>query len=222
MPTSSEMVEEEDRVELAADAAEHRRRAPRACARLRGKPSRTNPCARRARRGGSRIIAIVTSSGTRSPRARIASTCLPSSVPAASSARNMSPVETCGIPYSAEMRFACVPCRPLAGRAPASSPQEALVGAHHHLRLHLPHRVERDADDDQHRGAAERARRRLREAEIVDEDATAARRRPRGRASRAASAASARGRGTARSAGPDGCRGCSRRTCAGCRPGRPG
>jgi len=31
------------------------------------------------------------------------------------------------------------------------------VVTHHHLRLHLTHRVERDADDDQHGCAAERA-----------------------------------------------------------------
>src|SRR4051812_2499166 len=49
--------------------------------------------------------------------------------------------------------------------------EEALVVAHHHLRLHLTHRVERDADDDDHGGAAERARRGLREVEVVDEDA---------------------------------------------------
>ena len=86
-------------------------------------------------------------------------------------ARNMSPVETCGIPYSAEMRFACVPFpAPCGPRTSRFTRQEALVGAHHHLRLHLAHRVERDADDDQHRGAAERADGRLREAELLDED----------------------------------------------------
>src|SRR5437763_4904451 len=70
--------------------------------------------------------------------------------------------------------------RPLAWcsqpRDSAASPggalsEEALVGAHHHLRLHLAHRVERDADDDQHRGAAEGARGCLREAAVADEEA---------------------------------------------------
>src|SRR5438046_8040353 len=69
--------------------------------------------------------------------------------------------------------------RPLAWcsqpRDSAASPggalsEEALVGAHHHLRLHLAHRVERDADDDQHRGAAEGARGCLREAAVADEE----------------------------------------------------
>ena len=52
------------------------------------------------------------------------------------------------------MRAACVPLpdpwgpkiRMLSDNALL---QEALVGAHHHLRLHLAHRVERDADHDQ-------------------------------------------------------------------------
>ena len=57
--------------------------------------------------------------------------------------------------------FAWVPFPAPGGpnRARPASPtysEEALVVAHHHLRLHLPHRVERDADHDQDRGAAER------------------------------------------------------------------
>src|ERR1700760_1999228 len=44
--------------------------------------------------------------------------------------------------------------------------QEALVVAHHELRLELLHRVQRDADDDQQRGAAEEEVR----ARLVDED----------------------------------------------------
>ena len=45
-----------------------------ACASLRGKPSRTNPPARRLRASRSRISAIVSSSGTSAPLARIGST----------------------------------------------------------------------------------------------------------------------------------------------------
>src|SRR3954471_18226016 len=44
--------------------------------------------------------------------------------------------------------------------------QEALVVAHHQLRLELFHRVERDADDDQDRGATEEEV----GAGLVDED----------------------------------------------------
>ena len=53
--------------------------------------------------------AIVSSSGTSSPEARIGATWRPSSVPSAIAARNMSPVETWGTPWAAEIRFACVP-----------------------------------------------------------------------------------------------------------------
>src|SRR5947207_14186874 len=85
----------------------------------------------------------------------------------------MSPIAMCGIPNSAEIRLACVPfpdpCGPSnrmftgAPRASAASPggalsEEALVGAHDHLRLYLANLVDRDADDYQYRGAAELAR----------------------------------------------------------------
>src|SRR3954468_2363300 len=88
----------------------------------------------------------------------------------------MSPVAMCGMPYASEMRCAWVPFPAPWGpksRMFSTRPllEEALVRAHHHLRLHLTHRVERDADDDDHGGAAERARRGLREVEVVDEDA---------------------------------------------------
>src|SRR5213595_1974830 len=102
----------------------------------------------------------------------------------------MSPVAMCGIPYSAEIRLACVPfpepwgpkSKMFTGAPPGDTPrsaaspggalsEEAFVGAHHHLRLHLAHRVERDTDDDEHRGAAEGARGRLREAAVADEEA---------------------------------------------------
>ena len=77
-------------------------------------------------------------------------------------ARNMSPVAMCGSPVAVgdRVRPAC-PCRhpgaPNRQDCRGSSPdEEALVVAHHELRLHLPHRVERHAHDDQDRGAAER------------------------------------------------------------------
>ena len=101
-------------------------------------------------------------------------------------ARNMSPVDDV---RDAVLGGDALGLRPLAGPLRAEDEQvhertqEALVGAHHHLRLHLAHRVERDADDDQHRGAAERAGGRLREAEVVDEDRRQDGDRRRGRAS---------------------------------------
>jgi hypothetical protein len=97
-----------------------------AWARFRGKPSRTKPSAASGSESRSRISAIVTSSGTSVPESSSGCTCLPSSVPAAIAARNMSPVAMCGTPYSAEMRFACVPlpapCGPSTKRFNRGSP----------------------------------------------------------------------------------------------------
>ena len=133
----------------------------------------------------SRISSIVSSSGTSAPAREDRLDLL-----AELGALRRSRRGTCRRSRCAESRsrprsaWPAFPCRRPAGRARAGSlAQEPFVGAHHHLRLHLAHRVERDADDDQHRGAAERARGRLREVEVVDEDRRAARRRSRGRAS---------------------------------------
>src|SRR4029453_12062150 len=101
----------------------------------------------------------MSSSGTSCPLSTIGLTRIPSSVPCSIAARSMSPVAMCGMPYSASIRFAWVPFPEPCG--PSNSMftlfEETLVGAHHHLRLHLPHCVERDTDRDQHRSAAERA-----------------------------------------------------------------
>ena len=91
-------VEEEDRVEAAVDLARASRRARRPAPRCAGSRRARSPRRASASPSRSRISAIVSSSGTSSPRARIGSTCWPSSVRAAIAARNMSPVETCGIP----------------------------------------------------------------------------------------------------------------------------
>src|SRR6266511_1118683 len=101
----------------------------------------------------------------------------PSSVPASISERKISPLAMCGMAYSRATRFACVPLpapwgprkRMFKGTRPLL--QETLVRAHHHLRLHLAHRFQRDADHDQHGGAAQRTRGRLREAAVTDEEA---------------------------------------------------
>ena len=79
-------------------------------------------------------------------------------------ARSMSPVDEvrrCRTPTRcAPPGYLPAPCRPQQQEVHARwrPLQEAFVGAHHHLRLHLSHRVERDADGDQDRGASERAR----------------------------------------------------------------
>src|SRR5438034_11594131 len=99
----------------------------------------------------------------------------PRGVPAAIASRRISPVAICGIPYSEAIRFACVPLPapwgPRMRTFTSGLLQEAFVGAHHHLRLHLAHRVERDADHDQHGGPSQRPGSRLREPEVTDEDA---------------------------------------------------
>src|SRR5262245_9589601 len=123
------------------------------------------------------MSSIVNSSGTRRPSSRIGATCRPSSDPSATAARNMSPVATWGTPYPSAIRFAWVPlpdpCGPKMRMRTGARLllQEAFVGAHHHLRLHLPHGVERDSDDDQHRRSAEGSRGRLREPAVADEEA---------------------------------------------------
>src|ERR1051325_5888868 len=100
----------------------------------------------------------------------------PISVPFAIASRSMSPVAMCGMPTSAEMRFAWVPLPAPGGpritmsRATAALLQEPFVVAHHHLRLHLAHGVERDAHHDEDRGAPEGTVRCLREAAVADEE----------------------------------------------------
>ena len=200
-------LELEDDRQRPLDLARASRRAPRPAAIVRGKPSSTKPPAASPAARRSRISSIMRSSGTRSPRV------VDRLDPAAELAcRRRSPRAACRRSRCAGCRTRRrsaspgFPCRRPAGRGGGCSAppllQEAFVGAHHHLRLHLPHRVERDADDDQHRGAAEGARGRLREAAVADEEARqhrdgreverAGQRQPR----------AARGRGTARSAGP--------------------
>src|SRR5919202_931107 len=134
------------------------------------KPSRVSGCESR-----SRTTSIVRSSGTRSPASMIGRTRSPSGVPAATAARYMSPVLTCGMPSSCDIRCPWVPLPAPGGprmtmfRPTAALFEEALVVAHHHLRLHLPHGVEGDADHDEDRCSAERPVRRLREAAVADE-----------------------------------------------------
>src|SRR3954453_5206456 len=89
--------------------------------------------------------------------------------------RMMSPLAMCGSPYIALLRRACVPspdpCGPRTRMFMRGLlPEEAFVVAHDHLRLHLSHGLERNADDDQDRGAAEGTVGRLVEMELRDED----------------------------------------------------
>src|SRR3954465_10281157 len=150
-----------------------------ACCTLRGKPSSRKPSAQSGPSMQARIIPMITSSGTRSPRSMYSLACLPSSVPFLTCSRSMSPVAMYGRWKSSVTRAACVPLPAPGGpsrmrlssdmramddfeSAPCSRRakrgillQEALVVAHHQLRLELFHRVQRDADHDQQRRAAE-------------------------------------------------------------------
>src|SRR5215218_4431196 len=111
------------------------------------------------------------SSSTRSPAAMMPATLRPSSLPALTASRSMSPVEIAGTPRRPDRAPAWVPFpelggpsrttrrRPGSGSAtPATDPaplHEALVVAHHELALDLLDGVHRHADHDQQRGAAE-------------------------------------------------------------------
>src|SRR3954447_6818085 len=164
-----------------------------ACWSVRGKPSRRKPPSVSDGASRSRITPMMTSSGTRSPRSMYSLACLPRSVPSLTAWRSMSPVATYASEKSSWRRSAWVPFpapggpsrmrlssdivrgnrntprSPAATRTRGRAPyllQEALVVAHHQLRLELLHRVEGDAHDDEQRGAAEEEVR----ARLVDED----------------------------------------------------
>src|SRR3954453_17595931 len=148
-----------------------------ACLSVRGKPSSRKPSEVSASPRRSRITAMMSSSGTSSPRSMYAFASLPRSVSSLTAWRSMSPVAMYASGKSSCRRSACVPfpapggpsrmrfSSAMAGRAPYLF-QEALVVAHHQLGLELFHRVQRDADDDEQRGPAEEEVR----ARLVDED----------------------------------------------------
>src|SRR6476646_2339206 len=141
---------------------------------VRGKPSRSTPALVSAPPRRSLNIAMIRSSETRSPRAITAFASSPSGVPSRTAARSMSPVAMCARLRSAATREAWVPLPAPGGPIKIRSSaigllEEALVGAHRELRLDLPHRVDGNAHDDQHRGAAERSGGRLREPAVLDE-----------------------------------------------------
>src|SRR6476659_4573047 len=108
-------------------------------------------------------------SSTSSPAAMIPRTRSPSSLPAATASRSMSPVEMAQTPRRSHSTWACVPLPAPGGpsrttrawRLSAPSPtdpaslHEAFVVAHHELALDLLDRVHGDAHHDEQRGAAE-------------------------------------------------------------------
>ena len=69
-----------------------------ACGTVRGKPSRMKPRLASGWSIRSDTMPTTTSSGTSSPRAMMSRAFTPIGVPAATAARNMSPVESCTMP----------------------------------------------------------------------------------------------------------------------------
>src|SRR5882757_311066 len=135
---------------------------------VRGKPSSRNPLLVSSWPSRSRTIAMVTSSGTRSPASMYFLASLPRSLPPDTFARKMSPVEIFGMLKFSAMNSAWVPLpapggptrTSLTSGLPSSYSrplaQEAFVVALHQLALDLLHRVQGDADHDQHCGTTER------------------------------------------------------------------
>src|ERR1700704_2165567 len=140
-----------------------------AWASVRGKPSRMNPPAQSGCAIRSRIRPTISASGTSSPLSMMPLDFLPSSLPEATAARSMSPVESWTRPRPCCRSCAWVPLPAPGGprrikfidplsSAPAAQPgflDEAFVLVGQQMRLDLGHRVERDRDYDQQAGAAE-------------------------------------------------------------------
>mmetsp|Transcript_5933 Transcript_5933/g.25231 ORF Transcript_5933/g.25231 Transcript_5933/m.25231 type:complete len:204 (+) Transcript_5933:183-794(+) len=80
-----------------------------ACSTVRGKPSRMNPEAQSGSLMRSAMMPHTMSSVTSAPASIAALACLPTGVPAATAARSMSPVDSCGVPSLASILGACVP-----------------------------------------------------------------------------------------------------------------
>src|SRR5262245_14079412 len=107
---------------------------------------------------------MITASGTSSPASMSRRASSPSFVPWATASRSMSPVAIWGTLQRAASRRACVPfpapggpssTTRISGADLRAASEEPLVVPHQEVRLHLPHRVEGDADDDEETRAAE-------------------------------------------------------------------
>ena len=80
-----------------------------ACGIVRGKPSKTKPLSQSESTILSRTIPRTTSSGTRPPDSIICLATSPKAVCSLTAARNISPVDICGILKLSTINFACVP-----------------------------------------------------------------------------------------------------------------
>src|SRR5947207_5020803 len=146
-----------------------------AWAAVRGNPSSTAPCCPSGLASPSLIRLRITLSGTSAPESMYFFASRPSGVSAFTAPRRMSPVVIFGRPSRSARIFPWVPlpepgapnrrmntaCLHVA-LAPAEldAPflHEAVVVAQQQMLLHLLYRVERDADDDEQRRAAEAER----------------------------------------------------------------
>jgi hypothetical protein len=84
-------------------------RVASAWARVRGKPSNRKPRPQSGLAMRSLTSPMISSSETSPPASMTALAWRPSSLPAATAARNMSPVEICGMPKRSQTNFAWVP-----------------------------------------------------------------------------------------------------------------
>ena len=80
-----------------------------ACSTVRGKPSRMKPDVQSGSLIRSAMMPHTMSSVTSAPASIAALACLPTAVPAATAARSMSPVDSCGVWSLASILGACVP-----------------------------------------------------------------------------------------------------------------
>src|SRR5690606_1202531 len=136
------------------------------------------PCSAASPASFSSIRALTISSETSPPASMIACALRPISVPAATAARSMLPVESWTMPRSSTRRLACVPlpapggpsrmmfmsASPCFGRARLAAHPRALqlrlldevtILVCHQVALDLGDRVHRDVDDDEQAGAAQ-------------------------------------------------------------------
>src|SRR6266487_2331379 len=129
-----------------------------ACTSVRGKPSSTKPWSGFNSSRRAMNISITRSSGTSSPFCMYPSAITPKVVPLRTCSRSMSPVEMCAQPMRSEIIAACVPLPTPGGpkKITYTSADKSFVVAHQQLRFELFHRVEHDADDDEHARAADR------------------------------------------------------------------
>ena len=131
------------------------------CSTVRGNPSRINPLAQSPSLIRSRMIETTSSSLTRPPDSITLLACTPTSVPAATAARSMSPVESCGMESVSTILGACEPLPAPGGpnRIITVLPSAAAASRHtSDVRRAMPPRSGRSSAVSEPRRAAEAER----------------------------------------------------------------